>query len=130
MQKNVLIIGNDVLTRDSLVLMLSQSKLELRVSSNVAEAMRIIWAKAPDVIVVDLDIPGVDLKQFSKEARRMNEQVCIVALYKNAELPEDQREFARHVLKKPFAEIDVLYVMQQCLRGHDKEDPSSKNHLA
>jgi DNA-binding NtrC family response regulator len=130
MQKNVLIIGNDVLTRDSLVLMLSQSKLELRVASNVAESMRIIWAKAPDVIVVDLDIPGVDLKQFSTEAARMNENVCIVALYAHAVLPEDQRACARHVLKKPFAEIDVLRVMQDCLQGHKNEDPDTKNHLA
>jgi len=129
MQKNVLIIGNDVLTRDSLTLMLSQTGLELRVASNVAESMRIIWAKAPDVIVVDLDIPGVELNQFAKEATRMNENVCVVALV-SSDLSKPQCEHADHVLRKPFAEIDVLRVMQACLCGHKKDDSDKKNNLA
>jgi DNA-binding NtrC family response regulator len=130
MPKNVLIIGSNVATRDSLTLTLSQTGHELRVAGNLAESMKIIWAKAPDVIIVDLDVPDVDLKNFAFEAKRMNNQVCVVALAGNGQIPAHLRQHADHVLDTPFTEIDVLRIMQECLSGHKGQRPDEKNYLA
>src|SRR6185503_18367197 len=55
---NVLLVDDDSLTHEMLELLLRQTEFSLRSAMNVAEAMSLIAADTPDIIITDAMMPG------------------------------------------------------------------------
>ena len=74
----VLVIDDDVAIREAVADALNREGYEIRFSSDGTQALKIINDSCPDVIVLDLRMPGMDGFEFLQKFDRKLSNVCPV----------------------------------------------------
>ncbi|CEP68411.1 Signal transduction response regulator, receiver domain [Moorella glycerini] len=90
---------------------LKQAGYNLCVATEGREALEKIASEAPDLVILDIKMPGMSGVEFLKELRRRSfvTPVIIITAYDELDLVEQASKYdARYFLQKPF-DIQQLY---------------------
>lgn len=117
----ILVVDDDHMNRKLLRIILETARYTVLEAGNGLEAIRSVREAIPDLIILDLDMPGMEGPAFVKELRSdPNTAGVKVALYTatTVDLALDQfMQFTgiRHVVPKPVEPASVLRVVNGAL---------------
>lgn len=81
MARNILIVDDDMLLRRSLAFHLEQSGYHADTSPNAEEALELARANPPDLVILDIGLPGMD---GLNALRRFKEALCVPVIFLTA----------------------------------------------
>jgi CheY-like chemotaxis protein len=117
----VLIVDDDVDVRETLVRLLGRFGYSCLTASSGAEAMEVIEAESPDLVVTDLHMPGIDGVAVARGARAHSPPIPVVLLTAypmRVGHPQGQEAGAPIHVAKPFANHDLVQAVQRALVGN------------
>ena len=110
----VLVVDDDAATRDAERSVLQQDGYRVVEASDGAEALRVMQDDPPALVVLDVQMPGVDGPSFARELRMGLKHVPLVIL---TGAPDPRREAdkcnAEAYIAKPFDSIELLRVVKR-----------------
>lgn len=118
MGARVLIVHDDVDLLESLVRFLGRFGYTCLTASSGTEAMAFMEAEAPDVVVTDLHMPGIDGVAATRHARGHCPPIPVVLMtaYPAPEAQQQLREAGGVVhVAKPFRNADLLNAVRRAL---------------
>jgi len=111
MQHTVLVVEDDAAVRDSLIWALGQDGYAVETASNGHQALAAVAAKEPDVVVLDVGLPGVDglavCRRYRADGRR-TPVLMLTARDAIADRVAGLEAGADDYLVKPFAYEELL----------------------
>jgi DNA-binding NtrC family response regulator len=116
--KTVLIIDDEIAIRETLEQILSYEGYEVRKAGSGAEGLALVASAAPDVILLDVKMPGMDgfevLDRLAEGGYQM--PVIVVSGHGNIETAVDAvRKGAYDFLEKPLDRSRLLVTLANCL---------------
>ena len=87
-------------------------------ASSGAEAMQVIQAESPDLVVTDLHMPGIDGVAVARYAREHSPPIPVVLMtaYRMRVTHREGQEAAATIhLAKPFANLDLVHAVERAL---------------
>jgi CheY-like chemotaxis protein len=125
-RKRVLVIDDDATVRSMLAETLRGEGYAVDQAANGTEGLDRLRAETPDLILLDIHMPGLDGIGFLDEYRQRSSavEIPIVIVTATPELPEAASELGiKAVLTKPF-DIGLLTAMvERLLRAADAAEP-------
>ena len=115
----VLVVEDDPIIRQTVTYALKRSGFEVMASGDGLEGLELATAEHPDLIVLDLMLPGIDGYRFAEEVRRTNSEVAIVmvtALDGERETVKGLDAGADDYMTKPFSMEELLARVRANLR--------------
>jgi len=116
--KSILIVDDELATRESLRMILKR-KYDLMLAASGEEALSTLEAKHPDLILLDIIMPGMDgmetLKQI-KEKNRKQQVVMITATKTVKTAVEAMKLGAFDYLTKPFDVDEITHVVEEAVK--------------
>jgi CheY-like chemotaxis protein len=118
---SVLVVDDDLDSREMLVALLGAAGASVRSASSVVEAMRLAGPSLPDVLVTDIAMPGSDGYDLLRRLRERFGTSPLVAIALTAQASGDDRDralaagFQRHV-GKPFDPVALVQAIGDLLR--------------
>ena len=110
----ILIVDDDIAILEAERLVLSEHGFEVREAHDGAEALRSIDLEPPAMIVLDVQMPGIDGPTFARELRTRLRHVPLVILTAAADPKrEADRCNAEAYLRKPFHADDLLRLVRR-----------------
>ena len=109
MAKRILIVDDDELLRRSLAFNLQQAGFVTNTAANAEDALEIVSIAAPDLVVLDIGLPGMDGLDALRQIKRQFEIPVIFLTARRRELDEvvGLELGADDYVTKPF-DVDVL----------------------
>lgn len=119
----VMIVDDDIIMHDVLKMML-QPKYELRLCFHVQQAREVLERWMPEVICVDLMMPGENglaLLAYAKNKSELENIPFIVISASSDDIffNEARRLGAHSLVFKPFSRIDLIRAIDSALEGPD-----------
>jgi DNA-binding response OmpR family regulator len=115
-RRSILLVEDDEPLRRMMSIALRFASFETREARSGIEALAILDRWHPDLVVLDLVLPGIDGLDVQQElASRPGPQTLPVVVITGSQLPLDGVEVAC-VLRKPFTMDELLAAVQSCLR--------------
>jgi DNA-binding response OmpR family regulator len=108
MAKTVLVIEDERAIGEMLAMLLGDEGYTVRVARNSTEALAAAQAHAPDLITLDLGLPGVDGRLLLRTLRQNGGAPVVVISAYPEQLAPDDRALAAAVISKPFDIDDML----------------------
>ena len=84
----ILVVEDDHQIQQELVLMLQRNGFEAQALSSFESAPQQIVAAHPDLVLLDLNLPGIDGQQICREVRQLSNVPIIVVTSRNTDLDE------------------------------------------
>jgi DNA-binding response OmpR family regulator len=115
----VLIVEDDPIIRQTVDYALRRAGFETRASGDGAEGLRVARAEHPDLILLDLMLPGLDGYQFAEEVRKADAEVAIImvtALDQERDKVRGLDAGADDYIGKPFSMEELLARVRANLR--------------
>lgn len=115
----VLIVEDDPIIRQTVDYALRRAGFETLSSGDGAEGLRVARAERPDLILLDLMLPGLDGYQFAEEVRKADAEVAIImvtALDQERDKVRGLDAGADDYLTKPFSMEELLARVRANLR--------------
>lgn len=114
--RNVLVVDDDPLVRDLLAAVLSDDGFDLRFAADGAAALRSADEQIPDLVVLDVMMPGLDGFEVCRMLKKSYPEIRIVML--TALAGDEDRDIALAAgadafLTKPFSPLALREVMEQ-----------------
>lgn len=128
MTKRVLVVDDDRAVRDSLRRALSLHGHEVLLAADGMEAIRTVHDEQPDVVVLDVMMPGVDGLGVVRRLRQDGITTPLLLLTARDAVPdrvEGLTTGADDYLVKPFALEELLARIDVLLRRHAPEDDAN-----
>lgn len=117
----VLIVDDDPLIRDLVRAVLEDASYDLDEASSGEEALRVAARRPPDVVLLDVMMPGLngfEVAERMKNDDTMSDAVVIMLTAKDA--PEDRRRGleagADEYFTKPFSPLELLTTISGAIR--------------
>jgi len=117
----VLIVDDDPLIRDLVRAVLEDASYDLDEASSGEEALRVAARRPPDVVLLDVMMPGLDgfeVAERMKQDAELRDAVVIMLTAKDA--PEDRRRGldagADEYFTKPFSPLELLTTISGAIR--------------
>ena len=111
MKLRVLVVEDDPMVLDVLAALLGFEELEVVTASDGPVGLELAQRIEPDVVVLDINLPGMDGLQVARAIRQTDQVTRIVMLSANtsqeAEL-EVAAAGADHFVRKPFSPLELL----------------------
>lgn len=119
----VMIVDDDIIMHDVLKMML-QPKYELKFCFNVRQARDVLQTWLPDVICVDLMMPGENglvLLEYAKTHPGLSHiPLIVISASSDDEFFNDARRLGAHSLVfKPFSRIDLIRAIDSAVEMPD-----------
>lgn len=118
MSRNVLVIDDDMNTRLLVKVNLEQKGYSVADTSNGADAMHYLEREQPDVIIVDLLMPGMNgLELISWIRRRQNTPILVITAHSDKHELREQALLAgaNNYMIKPFKRDDLVSNVAQLI---------------
>lgn len=121
----VLIVEDNRDARDSLALILQRRGMEVRIADDGAAALDAVASAPPDVILLDIAMPGMDGYELARRIRQRPEldRVTLIALTGFGQVTDRERclqaGFDHHVVKP--ADPDILTALLASIARHSPE---------
>lgn len=104
---NVLVVEDDVHIKRVVCMWLERQGHEVRGAVNGAQALELIEAEAPDVLITDVNMPGLDglelLAELEKRGQMPRGVVVLTNRWDHKELGKSLSVPGAHVIPKPFS---------------------------
>jgi two-component system response regulator MprA len=116
---NVLVVDDDRAVRDALRRVLTLAGYELQTADGGAEAIELVAASVPDVVVLDVGMPGLDGLEVCRRLRRLGNRVPILMLTARVEISDRVAGLdagADDYLVKPFDVAELKARLRALLR--------------
>ena len=84
----ILVVEDDHQIQQELVLLLQRNGFEAQVLTSFESAPQQIVAAHPDLVLLDLNLPGIDGQQICREVRQLSNVPIIVVTSRNTDLDE------------------------------------------
>lgn len=127
--KKILIIEDDFAIRQSVEYALRRQNYEVKSLDNGRDALDTIKKFAPDLIVLDIMLPGVDGLEIAHEVRSFDTTTAIIivsALGESSDKVKGLTRGADDYVAKPFALDELLARIEANLRRVSKEASTPK----
>ena len=109
MAKRILVLDDMKYLRDVQVLLLNEAGYAATALSSAREALDRLPELAPDLILLDVSMPGMDGRQFLARLRSTPQWQQLPVILTTGRVVDDvARENGCDVLSKPFSEIALL----------------------
>lgn len=123
-KKTILLVDDEQLILDSLSRELTSAPLsfDVRLATNGEEAVGMIADAAPDLVITDLRMPGLDGYQVLKAAKRKDPHTMVIILTGYADMQsaiDALRLGADEYLQKPCDPDELLYRVSSCSSKQD-----------
>lgn len=115
----ILVVEDDPIIRQTVSYALTRSGFETLSSGDGIDGLELARAEHPDLIVLDLMLPGIDGYRFAEEVRRTNSEVAIImvtALDGERDTIRGLDAGADDYLTKPFSMEELLARVRANLR--------------
>jgi DNA-binding response OmpR family regulator len=115
----ILVVEDDPIIRQTVTYALKRAGFETLASADGIEGLDLATAERPDLIVLDLMLPGIDGYRFAEEVRRTNGEVAIImvtALDGERDTVRGLDAGADDYLTKPFSMEELLARVRANLR--------------
>lgn len=113
----ILIVEDENVLAENLKIFLGRSSPDVRIASDADQALKMLNSFAPDVVVMDLVLPGIDgLDAYSEIVRRSRRKIgCVMITGHPTDTLAESAEARgiRHVLCKPFRLTDLQQLVDQ-----------------
>lgn len=109
MPKRILVVDDLPYLREVQVLLLTEAGYAATALANAREALERLPELAPDLILLDVSMPGMDGRQFLARLRQTPEWARLPVILTTGRAAEEvARDTACPVLAKPFTEAALL----------------------
>jgi len=118
----ILIVDDDKDICEILSVLMRREGLKTLVAHNGDTALNIIRSKMPDVMLLDIKMPGMDGMEVLKRAKDLDEglPVVMITAYANIQGAVDAIRLGAHdYLAKPFDDHEVIRVVRRALAERD-----------
>lgn len=124
MSKHILLIDDDALLVKSLSYILEQNGYRTTTALNAEQGLRLISPAKPDLILLDIGLPGMDGLAALKRIEREQQTPVIFLTARRRELDEvlGLELGAADYITKPFSEDVLLARIKAVLRRHEHKD--------
>jgi DNA-binding response OmpR family regulator len=118
MGKHVLVIEDEPNIIEAISFILSRDGWQVDTHSNGHDAVDVVWAKSPDLLILDVMLPGASGYEILSELRAKDATRDLPVLMLTARGQTKDRELAEkigasHFMTKPFSNAEVLEVVRQ-----------------
>jgi len=116
---DILVVEDDPIIRRTVDYALRRAGFGTRVSGDGVEALAMAQAEAPDLILLDLMLPGIDGFEFAQRIRRTDHEVAIImvtALSQESDTVRGLDAGADDYITKPFSTEELLARVRANLR--------------
>lgn len=117
--KRILVVEDDPVTCEVVQVVLEDFGFELMVVQDVEQARQASRDAPPDLVLLDLTLPGDDALQLCAELKAQTSETCVVLMTHHL----DEEEMARVVqseadaqVTKPFSPLGLLAIVHECLQ--------------
>ena len=124
--RRVLLIDDDPVTRELVSGMLERAGLRVREAGDGRAGLREMYARAPDLVILDVEMPELDGWQTLERIREVSEEVPVLMLTaRETELERVRglRGGADDYVVKPFGHQELLARVQALLRRSTLDRP-------
>lgn len=120
----VLVVEDDHVIRELLVVNLKMEGHEAVTAVDGSEALRAVADRAPDVVLLDMMLPGVDGWEVAARLKgdEVTRSIPIIALSARAMQADIERGMelgVDHYVTKPFDPIELMHLVGTLLPGTD-----------
>ena len=123
----ILLVDDEAAITDNLAPFLKRAGFSVVVASTGEEALTRLPAVGPDLVVLDVLLPGMDGREVLRRVRQERRQVPIILLTQVGESGERTmalEEGADDYLNKPFDPYELVARIRAVLRRGGRNDPS------
>jgi DNA-binding NtrC family response regulator len=124
MGNNILIVEDDEILADNFCTYLQRRQFDVMVCSSAEEALPIIEAQHPDLVLTDYCLPGASGCELISRARAMDEQLKIIMITGHGNVQgavEAMKAGASDYLTKPVALAELKLVVDKVLDARRQE---------
>lgn len=126
-QTCVLVVDDDARSRKLMTIMLGKSGFRVVAADSGAQGLGLLDAERPDIVIVDLLMPGMDGLEFCRRVRKMSFQagppiVLSTAMASSQVADEARRAGVDAVLMKPFERNALLQVIDTLVGSGSAHD--------
>jgi two-component system cell cycle response regulator len=125
----VLIVDDAPDTLEIIQKLLHYEGYDVRVASTGEEGVKKVEEENPEVVLMDINLPGIDGTEALRRIRTINPLQCVVMLTAFATVDnaiQALKEGASDFVKKPFENEHLIHIVNQCFEKHktlkEKED--------
>lgn len=113
-EQQVLIVDDDVALLRTLRLTLRQGGYDVRMAENGRAALESVVEQQPDAVVLDLEMPEMDGREFYRQLREQGLDVPVLILSAHGARAAG-RELGTPAMDKPFNPDDLLDAVRELL---------------
>ncbi len=125
--KSILVVNETPENLQDISKILAHKKFVIRVANNGKEAIESIKAEAPDLILMDIQMPGIDGYETCRRIKSMSqfESIPIIflsALTETADIAKAFEAGGQDYITKPFKEQEVTTKVRMHLKMHEYQE--------
>lgn len=123
----VLVVDDDEVFRNRLCLAFARRKWDAEAAPDAEEALKLARDRSPDLVLVDLRMPGRSGLEIVEELRDIDSSMTIIVLTGYGSIPtaiSAMKKGADHYLSKP-ADADQILAAYEALRSTPSDAPQA-----
>ncbi|MBM3167537.1 MAG: response regulator transcription factor [Chloroflexi bacterium] len=125
MAKKILVIEDDPSTLRFIEYTLQQEGLEIFLAKNGLDGLKIAQTEHPDLIILDIMLPGLDGYEVCRRLRQKSDTANILVLMLSAKARQEDKDMgmkmgADDYLSKPVDPTEIINKVQSMLMGTGK----------
>jgi two-component system, OmpR family, alkaline phosphatase synthesis response regulator PhoP len=126
--KKILIVDDEPNIIVPLEFLMEQNNYDVRVAETGEQALDIIFAYEPDLILLDIMLPGIDGYEVCQKIRKNPKFsrikiIFISAMARSIDIAKGMELSADEYITKPFSTADVVKKIKTLLEGKQEEVP-------